>query len=137
MNKNKLFILLAFIFVVICFFKVSKGDETNIKIHKETNRIFRVISNVIKDKGGTFEVFGGKIISGFIIKPDFASKDDIDIVILEIESLGFYKKGVSPKNKLPIFCKENSGFLIEPYGDVSIDYRYNMPYCIDEFKDKK
>lgn len=127
MNKNKLFILLAFIFVVICFFKVFKGDETNIKIHKETNRIFRVISNVIKDKGGSFEVFGGKIISGFIIKPDFANKDDIDIIILEIERLGFYKKGKEPKNRPQVFCKENSGFLIH----TRIDYRYNMPYCID------
>lgn len=135
--KNKLFISLAFVFVCICFFKVFKGDETNRKIYNDTNRIFQIISNIIKDKGGTFEVFGGKIISGFIIKPDFVSKDDIDIIILEIESLGFYKKGVSPKNKLPIFCKENSGFLIEPYGDVSIDYRYNMPYCIDELENKK
>lgn len=101
MNKNKLFILLAFIFVVICFFKVFKGDETNRKVYKETNRIFQIISNIIKDKGGIFEVFGGKIVSGFIIKPDFASKDDIDIVILEIESLGFYKRRrglkISPK----------------------------------------
>lgn len=132
MNKNKLFIPLAFIFVAICFFKVFKGDETNRKIYNDTNRIFRAISNIIKDKGGSFEVFGGKIISGFIIKPDFVSKDDIDFIILEIESLGFYKKSGGAKNQPQVFCKENSGFLIH----TRIDYRYNMPYCIDELENK-